>query len=48
MKDDSKTINVIEENKKEKMFGGEVDVEHFWIRMLKERLWVLSTEMGRG
>ena len=46
-KEDSKTVNVIEVNEKKEMFEREADAKHFWVRMLKEMLWVFAIEMGR-
>ena len=47
-KEDSKTMNVIKENKREQTSEKEVDVEHFSVKMLKEMLWIFIVEMGRG
>ena len=45
--EDNEIMNVLGVTKKEEMFKSGVDVEHCWVRMLKEMMWIFATEMGR-
>lgn len=47
-KEGNTIVNVVGVNEQEKMFKSGIYVEHFWVIMLKETLWVLAAEMGRG
>ena len=40
-----KIVDFIEMKENEELLKG---MEHFWVKMLKEMLWIFATEMGKG